>query len=469
VKINSTADSNIGLSSTSTVKIATKVEILSASIVNVRSPGMKAKFIKKGVYDITLRDKDNKCTYYKEEIVVHGKGSCSCTTNLDKYSFNNNTSGELLSCINGLENNLEIIKDSGGGNAEECMQKLKEYEQECMQDNGQSQEECEQELTEYKQTLRACHLMQGNEQDQEKCEQKLSRLEGKKRAREAWLINAIANNNTNLNDKKLDENIKIELLKLTDFQEEELALLQKKPMPRKSQLYVPYVEYEDYTIKFNIGYEAVGINEMFEQGLPRYGLAGHFKLGGSRITEGLHGLHPLTYGSYLSFSGQVTNSGEQDTTDTSQTQTVKRAFDAQALFFWPWHRSIEKDYSTLRGYVGPVFSAGFRNADTANRSDARWYGGLRLSANPEMYADFLFGKTESLDEYRVETAIQFPVMLIKENSRLYIGMNGNFATDRKNNNEGDAFRFYSYINTDLKGILRFIEGDTSEYDQAVGP
>jgi hypothetical protein len=105
------------------------------------------------------------------------------------------------------------------------------------------------------------------------------------------------------------------------------------------------------------------------------------------------------------------------------------ALDTRAAFFWPVARlgaSIGEE-AKLRELIGPVVDFGVRKTDDDSSVGQRQYGGLRIAANPEWFAEVLYGKTEGITEHRVEVRTQMPVSTVASGQRIYLGAIYNFG------------------------------------------
>jgi hypothetical protein len=83
----------------------------------------------------------------------------------------------------------------------------------------------------------------------------------------------------------------------------------------------------------------------------------------------------------------------------------------------------------------------------------RRYGGLRFSINPELYSEFLIGRTDKLKSLRFEFRGQLPVYTLESGDRIFLGGIFNLGINHKEENESDTFRIYVSWNTDLKKLF----------------
>jgi hypothetical protein len=206
-------------------------------------------------------------------------------------------------------------------------------------------------------------------------------------------------------------------------------------------------EYGNLFFKLTLGYEFTNMNETFSKGFSRVGL----------LLYGIHYQNPKnlsdsgdgggTFGVHQAFTAALTSSGEQAKQEVSGSPELAeaKALEAENVFFIPF---VATQKATQ--LFGAVAVQGVRKTDSEKKADIRYYGGLRLARNPQMYADFLYGKTESRGSKRVEVRGQFP--LYKE--KIFLGAIGNFGVkDRDKDGAEDVVRVYLTWNIEPKDFI----------------
>jgi hypothetical protein len=77
--------------------------------------------------------------------------------------------------------------------------------------------------------------------------------------------------------------------------------------------------------------------------------------------------------------------------------------------------------------VGPILAVGAKFADTDEFATHRIYGGIRMAGSHEQYADIMYGRTFNLRSRRLELRAQYPVVRLKNGTRITLGGIGNFG------------------------------------------
>ncbi|MDP9121374.1 MAG: hypothetical protein M3O15_08415 [Acidobacteriota bacterium] len=248
----------------------------------------------------------------------------------------------------------------------------------------------------------------------------------------------------------------------------------------EKKLFVNAEDYEDYFFRLNAGYEFVNIDKLFTKGTPRVSLLVNSKVGGDEINDRIRGLH--FYGARFNFAAVLNSSAEEtpvlpstanksadaagttNATDTTNSKVTKSlGVELQAVV--PFYRTPVFSPNNLRNYISLIGTIGGQKVDSSDRVTARYYFGLRTSINPELYSDFLFGRTDKLKSLRFEYRGQLPVYTLDNGDRVFLGGIFNVGLDKKANAvldasgkvvrpvESDVFRVYLSWNTDLKKLL----------------
>ncbi len=248
-------------------------------------------------------------------------------------------------------------------------------------------------------------------------------------------------------DPSLETAIKTELkTKIEALQNELIDISEVISIPKqKEDLIIGYADYDPFFFKFNLGYEYLTINEMFQDGFPRIGFMVYQRSKGDAIRK----IHV--------FGGaRLSNSAEQKIEgDPKEDMGGKSSLEFDLNAYFPFIKTDLREYTA---YLGPVVSIGGRKTDEVDHVDGFYYIGFRSSINPEMYFDILYGKTESLDSQRLEVRAQLPVMRFANGSRLFLGTITNIGIDsKKRNNESgqaeeDVIRIYLSWNVDFSEI-----------------
>ncbi len=231
-------------------------------------------------------------------------------------------------------------------------------------------------------------------------------------------------------------------------------------------------EYPQYFFRFNAGYEFVTVDKLFQKGFPRIGFMLYMARGEKYITDDYPGGFGC-YGVHQSFSAQVTSSAEQETNITPDTQPpVKNTGDNSALefnmeLFVPLYRTPRFNNGRLWEYIGPVVLIGGKKVESSsstvsNHIDSRLYGGLKLTINPELFADFLYGRTSGLQSERLEIRAQLPVYRFQNGSRFILGAIGNMGVKNKVEDEADDLRIFVTWNVNFESVFEYFSGKKME-------
>lgn len=244
-------------------------------------------------------------------------------------------------------------------------------------------------------------------------------------------------------------------------------------------------EFDGFSAKFHVGYEYASIDKAFRKGFPRIGLALYSRLAESKHVDNDNSWYGWDWspGFHTGLTAQITSSAEQNTSimndgsatsssaiisssssTTSDDQAGKTSLEFEVPFFIPLFSSpnIQIGHKDkLWNYFGMLAAVGGRKTDNDARFDSRFYYGLRIAANPEFFADLLFGTTESLVTKRVEIRGQIPVHKFENDSRLYLGAIVNAAQrgerrkhDLAHKQEADVVRLFISWNVDFMSLLK---------------
>lgn len=149
----------------------------------------------------------------------------------------------------------------------------------------------------------------------------------------------------------------------------------------------------------------------------------------------LQNWHLKSYGIFTTFALGLTNTAEETKTSFTTTpggEGAKNALAVEEQIFLPWWRSdLDPQDRRLRTWFGPIFTAGGRKTDDDNFLSPRYYAGFRLARSPEMYSDWMFGRSGDLRSHRLEVRGQFPIFRFDNGSRLVAGAIGNFGINQR--------------------------------------
>jgi len=203
---------------------------------------------------------------------------------------------------------------------------------------------------------------------------------------------------------------------------------------------------------FNLGYEYVSIDDIFQKGFPRIGFLLYRRYGETPVkTEGLN-----YYGLHLAGAMQLTSSGEQNTTQDNN--ELKNTLEVSAIVFVPVFHSLINSDRSLSDFTGPILSYSAKKTEDIDRVNSKLYFGARNAYNPETYVDILFGKTQGLDSQRMEIRAHLPVYKFVHGSRIFIGGILNMSAPWDvSKDENDAIRFYLEWNADFGKLLEGIK------------
>jgi len=237
---------------------------------------------------------------------------------------------------------------------------------------------------------------------------------------------------------------------------------------RPDSLIMGHDDYNPFFIRLKVGYEFTDVNNLSGTSFPRYGVFVNY----SSIISRKHGLNFHIFSEVLGTSADTntttttitttttdTTSTDTTTTDTSTQSEKKYAFEYNAnIVFGFVDTDMFISNRNIRAQIGLIIKSG---AYIVKKSDKYpyflyYYGGFRLSVNPELYTDFLFGKSDNLNGYRLLLKLHTPIYHLSGNSRLYLGAELNQAVDNK---EEDTYRIYASFDIDPIGTVVSIFSD----------
>ncbi|MDH5546296.1 MAG: hypothetical protein OEZ43_11945 [Gammaproteobacteria bacterium] len=217
----------------------------------------------------------------------------------------------------------------------------------------------------------------------------------------------------------------------------------------------PEKNYHRHYYSFNVGYEYVSLDTIFQKGFPRAGFVLYRRYGEApthREGLALYGLHAIG-------SLQLGSSAEQDLEGGASRQ-VRNTIEVNAELYFPFYHSVMRLDRSLSDYIGFIFAYGTSKSQLEAHANSRLYGGFRNAFNPETYIDLLVGRTQGLHSKRFELRAHIPVYKFEHGSRIFFGSVFNTALpwEKDETDERDVYRFYLEWNADFGKIL---EGVTS--------
>ena len=189
------------------------------------------------------------------------------------------------------------------------------------------------------------------------------------------------------------------------------------------QLLLDLNAYDEFFFRFRFGYEYSSMDKIFEEGFPRLGFFVNF----TSRSERHPGLGLQVSGDFMLSSTPFINKTAGVTNETM----IDKAFEFYGtVFFHLFRTRMKMKKGDIHAYFGPVITAGsILKNDFTGQSSYQIYGGFRMSINPEVYTDLLFGKSEELESYRFFIRAHLPIFRLSDTSRLYLGAFLNFSMD----------------------------------------
>ena len=217
----------------------------------------------------------------------------------------------------------------------------------------------------------------------------------------------------------------------------------------------PEKQYYRHYSSFNIGYEYVGLDRLFQKGFPRIGFLHYRRFGEAPANKQGLGY----YGIHASGNMQLTSSAEQATILNGN--DIENTLIVTASVFVPFFHSVININRSLSDLTGVLVSYGAKKSSSHEHIDSRLYAGFRNAFNPETYIDVLFGATQGINGTRIEINAHLPVYKFEHGSRIFFGGTLNMSTPwDAAENEPDLIRFYLEWNADFEKI---IEGAKSTF------
>lgn len=214
----------------------------------------------------------------------------------------------------------------------------------------------------------------------------------------------------------------------------------------------PEKNFHRFYYSFNLGYEYVSLNEIFQKGVPRLGFLLYRRYGPvPALTEG-----PGYYGLHVMGSLQLTSSAEQGN-NADETNVVDNTLEASIELFAPLYHSLLRNDARLTDYLGFMSSFGAKKNENEEHIKSRMYFGLRNALNAETYTDFLLGRSQGVDDLRLEARAHIPVYKFAFGSRIFLGGVINMALPwSADNKDKDVIRFYLEWNANFGKIIEGI-------------
>jgi len=205
--------------------------------------------------------------------------------------------------------------------------------------------------------------------------------------------------------------------------------------------------YRQYN-SFNIGYEYVGLNELFQKGLPRLGFLHYRRFGEIPAKQegvGYYGVHVFGNMQLASSAEQALNASDGAIQNTMVLSTG---------VFVPFFHSMINYNRSLSDLTGVLLTYAAKKNNTLERVSSRFYMGFRNAFNPETYIDLLYGTTQGLASSRMEVRAHLPVYKFAHGSRIFFGGTLNMSLPwEARDNDPDVIRFYLEWNADFGKII----------------
>lgn len=214
--------------------------------------------------------------------------------------------------------------------------------------------------------------------------------------------------------------------------------------------------------QFDLGYEFVSIDKMFQEAFPRTGL----QIYQAYVKSNGQASSPKGVDFFANF--RLTSSAETTaitTTGTPNTSSEgKKALEGDIQFFIPFEAGKPKIRNfgnrSKTAYIGPTITIGGKKTDDNDDVEGRYYGGLRFALDTDHYFDILGGFTERTDSTRLELRGQMPIARISlggGDSMLHLGAIGNFGVTSDNGKGNDVVRIYISWGIDPEKILTILQ------------
>jgi len=200
---------------------------------------------------------------------------------------------------------------------------------------------------------------------------------------------------------------------------------------------------------FNIGYEYVGLDELFQKGLPRLGFLHYRRFGETPAKKDGFGY----YGAHVYGNMQLTSSAEQAL--NVDDGTIQNTMVLSVGVFVPFFHSMINYNRSLSDLTGVLLTYGAKKNNTLDRVSSRFYAGFRNAFNPETYIDVLLGATQGLTTSRMEVRAHLPVYKFVHGSRIFFGGTLNMSLPLEpQTKDPDVIRFYLEWNADFGKIIQ---------------
>ena len=266
-------------------------------------------------------------------------------------------------------------------------------------------------------------------------------------------------------DMKMDGSVAKRDLYVEEFKRknERLSRINNKVQVRNHTGYPDYSDYYFHYSSFNIGFDYVSINKLFERGYPRIGLLSSarfwrdpYMYEDKQWRWGVHWLESA-------ISVSITGADEQDAglSNTPVLGDKDRALNLELSLFIPISKTEKHNDGSPLTYVGPIlnYSWNFKEQDSAVQGEMKtlqkYYAGIRFAASPEWFAEAGVGKSEPLNSTRLFLRGQMPVYSIHKNNYVFLGGSANISLEpsKEVNENTDALKVYIIWNVNFTDII----------------
>lgn len=193
-----------------------------------------------------------------------------------------------------------------------------------------------------------------------------------------------------------------------------------------------------YFTVFYAGVEFQNIDTLFDKGVPRVGLMVYRKPGDPDVGRGA--FRPKNWHVFSNFL--VTGVGEiaEDEQVQLADEEIEKGIEANINLFVPTNE-FDLGFHQLLG--GPILSLGGSKIEKQQVVTRRQYVGWRTALEPEVFTEFLVGKTETLISNRAEVRVQMAVPGLSPSTKLFLGAIINLGVHgHEEAEEGDVLRVY---------------------------
>jgi hypothetical protein len=164
---------------------------------------------------------------------------------------------------------------------------------------------------------------------------------------------------------------------------------------------------------------------------------------------------------------------EEEEDPPVESEEPSRSLEARGGLFWPLVKfgDTPGHERWLQEEFGPIVEYRIGYIDEQDRVDRSFYGGLRLASSPQFFVDLLYGNAESSSADRIELRGQMPVTMLKNGTRLHMGLVANLKAEKadvlktdpaERLSEPDLVKIYFTWDVDFDRIFGWFSGGKSK-------